>query len=106
MAARKHMLAREILVMTWLTRAKPHLGRDHHRIATNSGQRRAENLLGTAVRINIGRVEHGDADIERRRDAVRSSRGISVTAMGQPVAVSNGADPQAANADRAVLHGC
>ena len=82
----------------------PHLGGQHHPVAP-TGERRPEELLGHAEVVDVGRVEQGDAGIERPIDHLPASLLVGVAPRPEHHrAQREGADLDAAGAELSVLH--
>src|SRR5919112_3239027 len=78
------MLAREAPVVRSITHREIHLGRQKVRIALETFQRSADDLLGRPVHVHVGRVEEVDADLVRPVYAGRRLLFCDATAVGQP----------------------
>ena len=65
----------------------------------------AEHLLGPPARVGVGGVERRDAVVKRGMDAIGGGLLLDLIAVGDPVAVGDLADHQAAAAKVSVFHG-
>ena len=81
-----------------------HLGADLDRLAPDPLQRPAHDRLGAGPGVHVGRVEGGDALVQRGRDARRGRFLLYLRPVGDPVAVSDLADFEAAAAQMTMLH--
>ena len=74
------------------------LGEDLQGLAAPTGQRAPQNLLGGRVGVGVGGVEGGDARVEGRADAGLCGVVFDLRPVGQPVAVGDCGNLQAAAA--------
>jgi hypothetical protein len=80
------------------------LGEDLQALAALALERLAEHRLGLGLRVDVGGVEGRDADLERLVHAGGGLLGLDLAAVGEPVAVADLADLEAAAAQTSELH--
>ncbi len=99
------VLAGEPVVVVSGAGRPEHLREDLEPLATLPLERPTEDRLGPGAGIDVGGVEGGDALVEGLAHACEGSVLLDLGAVGEPVAVRDGRDLQAAVAEVANLHG-
>jgi hypothetical protein len=78
-----------------------HLGCEDHVVAPAAGQRLADDLLGLAAAIDVGRVDEIDAGVERSVDDPDA-----LVVIGVAGRVGSRSKHHRAEAERTYLHSC
>ncbi|KDN81325.1 hypothetical protein KCH_69570 [Kitasatospora cheerisanensis KCTC 2395] len=81
-----------------------HLGEDLQPLTALALEGPAEDRLGAGLRVHVGRVEGGDARVEGGPDAGGRGLLLDLRAMGEPIAVGDLTDDQAAAAQVTEFH--
>src|SRR5450631_811741 len=104
MAALKDVLARQAAVVVALAGRPVHLRAELIRLAAAARERITQDGLRSCSGVDVGGVERRDAGVERGSNTTRRGLRLDLRSVGDPVAVRDLADDEAALAEVSEFH--